>query len=184
MSSKEKFIQHLRTARTQQLKWLNQIKLIVSGVTTEKDAIPVNQTDSAFSQWLYNEAMVFSTASAKTVVDDMVDLHTQCYDTYLKIYNTLFSSQKAGLMGMFGSKKASASELTLAQNYYGELVKISDQLINRLRSFESLMLATPEAKFAELIIETPEAEANVPAEAAVAAGAKQKIYFRGRLIEG
>jgi hypothetical protein len=185
MSSKENYIQGIRTARTQQLKWLNQIKLMVSGVSMEKDAIPVNQTDSAFSQWLYNDAMVFSTSNAKTIIDEMGDLHTRCYDIYLRIYGTLFGAQKGGLMGMFTHKKAGASDLMLAQNYYAELVTASDQLVNRLRAFESLMLATPESKFDELIIAPSPAPQMAAAEAAASdSGAKQKIYFRGRLIEG
>ena len=184
MSSKEKVVQEIRSARTQQLKWLNQIKLMVSGLLHEKDALPVNQSDSAFGKWLFNDAMIFSTSHAKSVVDEMVELHTKCYDIYLKIYATLFTASKGGLMGMFGSKKAGANDLALAQSYYEQLVAVSDKLVNRLRAFESLMLATPETKFEELIIpEQAETDAH-PAETGDSADIKHKIYFRGRLIEG
>lgn len=183
MSAKEKFIQNMRTARTQQLKWLNQVKLMVSGVMHEKDAIPVNQTDSEFSRWLYEEAMIFSTSNAKGVVDEMVDLHTKCYDIYLNIYGILFGSEKGGFMGMFGSKKASRNDLMLAQNNYNQLVTLSDQLLGRVRAFESMMMATAESKFDEMIFEKetePVASVSEPAHAE----GKQKIYFRGQLIEG
>ena len=183
MSSKEKYIHSIRTARTYQVKWANQIKLMVSGVTVEKDTIPIDQTDSEFSKWLYDEAMIFSTSNAKNVIDEMIDLHGRCYDIYLKIYGTLFSGQKNGIMAMFGSKKASPNDLKLAQNYYEDLMKTSDQLLGRLRSFESIMLSLPETKFDEMIM-TP--SADEPAELSAASGEakpKQKIYFRGRVIE-
>jgi len=185
MSSKEQFIQDIRTARTHQVKWINQIKLIVSGVLHEKDAVPVNQNDSDFSRWLYDEAMIFSTSNAKNVIDEMVDLHTKCYDVYLKIYGILFAGQKSGIMAMFGSRKAGSSDLKLAQNYYEELLTVSDQLLSRLRSFESQMLATPDAKFEELIIKSvPETPAPSPEKEQSSTGPKQKMYFRGQLIEG
>jgi len=186
MASKNSFIQHIREARTEQIKWLNQIKLIVSGVMSAKEAVPVNQTECGFSRWLYGDAMIFSTSNAKTVIDEMAELHTQCYDVYLKIYATLFASQKGGLMAVFGSKKAGSSDLKLAQNYYEELITISDKLIARLRVFESQMLAMPEAKFDELIF-TPEPETLPMPEIAAAKSSdalKHKIYFRGQLIEG
>lgn len=181
MSSKERYIQSIRNARTAHVKWANQIKLMVSGVSVNKDTIPVNQTDSAFSKWLYEEATIFSTSSAKNVIDEMIDLHTKCYDIYLKIYGILYANQKSGLRGMFGSKRASANDLMLAQNYYETLLPISDRLLNRLRSFESQMLATTEAKFDEMIIPPKLAEA-LTAEAEETKP-KQKIYFRGRVIE-
>jgi len=184
MSSKEKYIQHIRTARTDQHKWINQIKLMVSGVTLDKDAVPVNQSDSDFSRWLFKEAMIFSTSNAKNIIDEMIELHTKCYDIYLKIYGTLFAGKTGGFMSVFGAKKASASDLKLAQNYYEELLPASDQLLSKLRSFESLMLATQEAKFDELLVEQVMADEASEHEASEHPAAKQKLYFRGQLIEG
>lgn len=185
MSSKNKFINGMRQARTQQLKWLSHVKLIVSGVIDEKKAVPVNQAECGFSEWLYGDAMALTTANTTRVIDEMADLHTQCYDIYLKIYSTLFASQKGGLMGVFGGKRAGASDLKLAQNYYEELVGVSDKLIARLRVFESQLLAMPEQKFDELIFEPePEAVPEVPTAIKSADAVKNKIYFRGRLIEG
>jgi len=183
MSSKEKYIHSVRTARTQQVKWANQVKLMVSGVSLEKDAIPLDQTESEFSKWLYGEAMIFATSNAKNVIDEMIELHGRCYDIYLKIYGTLFAGQKNGIMGIFGSKKASPNDLKLAQNYYEDMMKTSDQLLGRLRSFESIMLSLPETKFDEMIMTPSPEDLAQLSEAAAAAKPKQKLYFRGRVIE-
>lgn len=82
---------------------------------------------------------------------------------------------------MFGSKKASASDLKLAQNSYEELLNASDALLKRLRAFESVMLATPQTKFDELMVASE--PMTVAAETAAPAP-EQKLYFRGELIEG
>ncbi|MEJ2501497.1 MAG: hypothetical protein P8Y65_10355, partial [Campylobacterales bacterium] len=175
MSSKEKYIQHIRGARTHQHKWINQIKLMVSGVTLDKEAVPVNQSDSDFSRWLYSDAMAFSTSNAKNIIDEMIELHTKCYDIYLKIYGTLFAGKTGGIMAVFGPKKASASELKLAQNYYEELLPASDRLLSKLRTFESLMLATQESKFDELLVEQEREDAAPEQEAPEHPAAKQKL---------
>ena len=182
MSSKEKYISTTRTARTYQVKWVNQIKLMVSGVTIDKDTLSLDPTESDFGKWLYDEAMIFSTTSAKNVIEEMLDLHASCYDIYLKIYGTLFSGQKSGIMAMFGTKKASANDLKLAQNYYEELLKVSDHLLSRLRTFESIMLSLPETKYDELIMAPEIVEKVSPAESAETKQ-KHKLYFRGQLIE-
>lgn len=181
MAAKESYITSIRNARTHQVKWVNQIKLMVSGVGVDKEKIPVSQTESDFGKWLFEEAMIFSTTNARGIIDEMSDLHTQCYDIYLKIYGALFANQKSGFMGMFGSKKASANDLQLAQNYYEELLGVSDKLLSTLRRFESMMLAMPESKYDE-IITVP--EPALTAQAEVESRPKQKIYFRGRVIEG
>lgn len=181
MTVKETFIQSTREARTHHVKWVNRIKLLVSGMQSETKSIPLDQTNSEFSRWLYREAMIFSTASASHIIDEMVELHSHCYDIYLRIYNTLLSPRKGGFIGVFGgSKHASHSDLMLAQHHYAELIAISDHLLARLRAFESHMLATAEAKFDELVIETPAETVESPKSDDI----KNKIYFRGRLIEG
>lgn len=187
MAVKDTYIQDIRTARMQQLKWTNQIKLMVSGVLSQKDALPLNQSDCPFGKWLYEKAMIFTTVGSREIVDEMITLHTQCYDIYLDIHNILFTAEKGGFIGIFGSKKPSANAVKLAQNEYEKLVAVSDKLIDRIRVFESQMLATPETKFDTLII-VPEPEAaateDVAEKIAPIEKPKEKIYFRGRLIEG
>ncbi|MDX1295283.1 MAG: CZB domain-containing protein [Sulfurimonadaceae bacterium] len=153
MSTKEQFIIKLRKARTQHLKWVNQIKLLVSGFSVDKATIPVNQSESPFGAWLYEEAMVFATSNSKNVLNEIDTLHTSCFEHYFKIFHTLDGKGEKGLLSsILGSKKPSANELMLAQKFYEELVKTSDELINRLRLFESQLLATSETKFEELVL--------------------------------
>lgn len=162
MSSKETFIVHLRKARTHHLKWLNQIKLLVSGIGMDKEAISINQSESLFGVWLYDEAVIFSSTVSKNVLQEIETLHTECFEHYLKIYHMLFNQKSGGLFGsLMGPKKPGASELMLARQFYEELVKASDALIGRLRVFESQLLATSEAKFEELVLNEDEPEGQI-----------------------
>jgi hypothetical protein len=158
MTTKEHFINHLRKARTQHLKWLSQIKLLVSGVAVDKEQIAVNPSEAAFGLWLYDEAMVFSgNAGSSALIEEIESLYLECFDRYFKIYHTLPAKSSGFVSAILGAKKASAAEMTVAQQYYEDLVGTSDGLINRLRRFESQLLATSEAKFAELLL-SPELE--------------------------
>ncbi len=182
MSSKEHYILSIRSARTHQVKWANQIKLMVSGVGLDKDKIPLNQTESAFGIWLFEEAMIFATTNAREIIEEMSGLHTQCYDLYLKIYSVLFANQKKGIMGMIGSKKVSTNDLKLAQNYYDQLIVVSDRLFSALRRFESMMLAVPETKYDDMFT-APIPKEVLQGTADPASKPNTKIYFRGRVIE-
>jgi len=184
MSSKENFISQLHKAGYEHKKWLNSIKVLVSGISVDKDSVPLNEMDTPFGRWLYHDAMVFSTHSSKSVLEDISKLYTECYESYLKIYGVMFAGKSDGfLVGLFSNKKASNSEILLAQRYYEELVIISDKLIKRMRTFENQMYATSNEKFDHLC---PQADAtpvkNTGEETAEVPGKVQR-YYRGSLIE-
>jgi hypothetical protein len=184
MSSKENFISKLHKAGYEHKKWLNSIKVLVSGMSVDKESIPLNEMDTPFGHWLYSDAMVFSTQSSKSVLEDISKLYTECYESYLKIYGVMFAGKNNGfLSGLFSNNKASSSELLLAQKYYEELVVISDNLIKRMRTFENQMYATSSEKFDHLCPEASPAPMQNRGEEADAASEKVQRYYRGTLIE-
>lgn len=181
MSTKEQFIGRLRKARTHHLKWLNQIRLLVSGITADKESIAVNQSESAFGVWFYDEAMAFGNSTSKNVLGEMDKLYGSCFDHYFKIYHTLFSNSSGGFMNaILGPKKPAAGELMMAQKFYEELVVSSDALMGKLRLFESQLLATGEDKFAELMV--PETAEEAPIEKP-SSGSSVKRMYRGQPID-
>lgn len=155
-TTKDTFIVHLRKARAQHLKWLNHIKLMVSGIAVSKEAVALNQSESSFGIWLYDEAMVFGTSSSKNVLEEIAALHTECYEHYLKIYHTLFANRGGGFFKSVFGNKVGENDLLLAQQQYERLVRVSDALVNRLRLFESQMLATTASKFDEMVLSADE----------------------------
>ena len=184
MSTKEQFIVRLRRARAQHLKWLNYVKLMVTGISVDAAQLPVNQSESVFGSWLYEEAMVFSTSNSKNVLSEIDAYHTLCYGHFLKIYHTLNSAKSGGLLqNVFGSRKANDNELILAQKYYEELVAASDAMINRLRLFESQMLATAESKFDELVLTCDEPSAHLNIIQPAAPVSKVQRMYRGQPVD-
>lgn len=180
MSAKAAFIQHFRHARTKHLQWLNQIKLMISGI--EQQGVALNQAESAFGSWLFDQALMLSSGSSKRMIDELIALHTECYDHYIRIYHILH--KEAGLIqGIFGiGKKASSYELQLAQRYYETLIERSDLLLSRTRQLESYLLAAPESEFESMLIETavPAVPETAPTHRSVSKGAN---YYRGQRIE-
>jgi hypothetical protein len=131
--------------------------------------------------WLYDEAMVFAVSSSKNVLEEISALHGECHDHYIEIYHTLYGKSGGFLQGMLGTRKPGTSELMLAQRFYEELVTVSDNLMNRIRLFESQMLAAPETKFDELLFAEEEPEEE-PASAPAATHKVQRMY-RGQPVE-
>jgi len=181
MTSKERFILHFRQARTAHVKWLNQIKLMVTGIHNHHEGIALNQTESEFGRWLFDEGMSLSGTQCKRLFEESLELHTQCYDKYLEIYHVLFTDNKGGLFqGIFGnSKRASKHELKLSQRYYEELVEHSDAMINRLRALEMQLLAMPLEPFELFSIE----KEIVPAVQTVRHETNGPSYYRGQRID-
>jgi len=181
MTTKERFIVHMRQARSQHLKWLNTIRLMVMGIAVDREEVALNPSESPFGLWLYDEAMVFVTSSSKNVLGEIADLHNRCHEHYIKIYHTLYGNNGGFLRNMFGGSRPGSSELILAQRYYEELVADSDALVNRLRLFESQMLAAPDAKFDELVVAAEEPE--TAAAKAPAVSPKVQRMYRGQPVD-
>lgn len=180
MSKKETYIIKLRHSRTEHQRWINQIKLLVSGIDVDVKSIAINETESAFGNWLYSCGMIFSTQNIKKSVYDIEKYFKLCFEDYLKIYGTLIKTGSSGfLSGMFSSSKPSNSDLIIAQQYYEGLIATSDKMLSCLRLFESQLLAMGEQKFEELILHE-----QLPQEQIESASEEKKVFrYRGQVIE-
>jgi hypothetical protein len=187
MATKEVFIQKLKQARNAHISWVNNIKLLVSGIDMDSADIPLSKIDSAFGKWLYNEGMVFSTASTKSTLEEIDGLHSKLHDTYMPIYQIFYQNKSGGMFNnLFGSKhRASQNELLLAQRYYEEIVVLSDKLKSKLRVFESQLLATTDEKFEEFAAyfaaASTTSEPEDDSEAVIHDDGKPR-YYRGQRI--
>ncbi|MFY9142564.1 CZB domain-containing protein [Sulfuricurvum sp.] len=149
MTNKEKSIHNLHQARTSHIRWVNTIKLLVSGIEVSEDSIQVNPTDALFGQWFYDEAMLFSLGTSRMVLEEIEILFLSLHDKYMKIYPIYYSSKKRSLLGglIGGKSKASEHEIELSQRYYEEIVVLSDKLKHKLRILESQLMSLPLEKF-------------------------------------
>ncbi len=174
-SDKDRYIASIRKARAEHNKWLHKIKLMISGLDMNKSAVELNQSESPFGHWLYTEAILLSTLNSKATLLEIEILFNICYSQYHKIYNVLFNSNGGILNSLFGNKKASSSDLIIAQNFYEELVEKSDELLNKIRIYENQVQANGEEKFENLYpneqISPKEVHKN-----------KEERYYRGSLI--
>lgn len=148
MTNKEKCIYNLQQARTSHIRWLNNIKLLISGVQVDEKEMKPVPTESRFGKWFYNEAMHFSQPNCQMSLEEIDELLGQIYDAYTKIYLIYFGSKQGGLKGVFGFKhKVNENEAVLSSHYYEELLKLSDQLKKKLRTFESQLMSLGNEKF-------------------------------------
>ncbi|HFU77637.1 MAG TPA: hypothetical protein ENK68_03945 [Epsilonproteobacteria bacterium] len=186
MSKKDTYITKLRQSRTDHLRWLNQIKLLVSGIQVDVDKIEINASESQFGNWFYTCGMIFSTQNIKKSVYEIENSLTACFEIYLKIYSTLIKTNSSGfLSGMFASSKPSNSDLLIAQQYYQTLIETSDKMLASLRLFESQLLAMNGEKFDELILHTNNDTQKLEQTLEnTAEFEEKKVYrYRGQVIE-
>ncbi len=149
MTNKEKSIHNLHQARTAHIRWVNAIKLLVSGIDVSSDTIELSPTDSLFGKWYYEEAMLFSLGTSRMVLEEIEEVLLSLHDKYMKIYPIYYAQKKKTLIGgLLGAKnKASEHEIELSQRYYEEIIILSDKLKHKLRILESQLMSLGEDKF-------------------------------------
>jgi len=180
MSKKDDYIEQARQARIEHKKWVNQVRLIVSGLEKNRDAIVLNPSESHFGTWLYSKATVYSISNSKLVLSEIEHLFDECYKEYHKIYTLLFKENNNGfLKSFFGVEKVSQSDYKIAEQHYEILLEKSDKLFNKLRVFENQLTATSFEKFDRELQD----EAIVKEKAVQTPKQKEQRYYRGSLIE-
>ncbi len=179
MSKKDNFLELIREVRIEQKKWVNQIRLIVSGLEKNQDAVALNPSESAFGKWFYSKAMAYPITNSQLVLNDIELLFEECYNEYHKIYSLIFTKDSSLLNSLFGAKKASTSDYKIAEQHYEILVETSDKLLNKLRIFENQLKATNFEKFDHALKDEDSAE-KVDIQAPKQ---KEQRYYRGSLIE-
>ena len=148
MNAKEKSLNRLYKARVAHLKWVNTIKLLVSGLKVDKShlTLPIIQ-DSEVGTWYYNEAIQFSQFRSQSVLAEMETLLEAMFNMYAKIYEIYFTEKQSTLKSFLGLKNTTAlnrHEIELAGRYYEDIVKLSDEFKSKLHTLERQMLAMQE----------------------------------------
>ena len=142
MNSKDKNINHLYRARASHIKWMNSVKLLVSGLTIQEKVPSLIIQDSLLGQWFYDEALQFAKFNSQQVLTEIESLIESIYSKYTQIYAIYFGKQSGVIKAIFGvNKSASKHELELASKYYEEILSLSDQLKKKLASLERQLFA-------------------------------------------
>lgn len=147
MSYKQNNIQKLYKARTDHLKWLNNIKFLLSGI---KKDIKLNEPilhESEVGQWFYGNALQFSQFNSQLVLDEMEELLEKMYEIYGNFYTVYQNAGGSKLKSFFGMDKGlNHHEAKLLSEYYDEIVLLSDKFKNKLKVFERQIMALDEIK--------------------------------------
>lgn len=183
MTTKERFIHNLHQARTEHIRWVNSIKLLVSGIEVAENQITLDAISSEFGVWFYKEAMLFTLGTSRMVLEDIEVLFLTLHDKYMKIYPIYYGNKKKPLLGsILGAKsKASEYEIELSHRYYEEIVVLSDKLKHKLRILESQLMSLMDEKFdnAASFIETESVEEFIDLKIPEPANNEESAYFYG-----
>lgn len=179
MSKKDSYLELLKEARIEHKKWINQVKLIVSGLEKSKSTIVLNPSESPFGRWFYAQAMECPITNSDLILSDMELFFHKCYEEYHKIHALLFKDSNGGILeSLFGSTKASLSDYKIASELYETLLENSEKLLRKLRAYENQLIATNSQKFDRAILDDTVSESREQNELQE----KEKRYYRGSLI--
>ncbi len=184
MTPKEYTLHRLYQARTAHVRWVNGIKLLVSGIEVSESSIELSPADSDFGKWFYDEAIRFSLGISQMVLDDIETLFLAMHDRYTKIYPIYYAPKKKAFLGALlgGRTKASDAETEYSLRNYEEIVSLSDKLKHKLRVFESQLQGMGEERFEHVALQstTPEAaEATAPVSKNPTFADSDQSYFYG-----
>ncbi|MDD5360016.1 MAG: hypothetical protein PHI02_07085 [Sulfurovaceae bacterium] len=152
MKTKELYIKYTQQARAEHVKWVNNIKLLISGVNLDEKVIALNPVESSFGKWYYEKAILLSFSNSQMVLFDIEKLFLSIHDVYIKIYPIYYEKNKSIIGSIFGKRaNVSAHETILAEQYYEEIVLISDKLKNKINLLEKILHATSDERFEEFV---------------------------------
>lgn len=147
MDSKQKNIKKLYKARTDHLKWLSNIKFILSGVKNDKKLPKPVLHESDLGKWFYENALQFSQFKSQIVLDEMEELLEKMYEVYTNLYSVYQNVKGSTFQSFFGvEKRLNQHESKLVSEYYEEIVIISDKFKNKLKALERQIMALDETK--------------------------------------
>lgn len=147
MSKKQENIQRLYKARTEHLKWVNNIKFLISGVYSNNALPQPLLQESEVGEWFYSNALQFSQFNSRLVLDEMEKILEDIYDIYANIFSIFNNVKENKIKSLFGIRKGISNyESKQATHYYDEIIKLSDQFKSRLKTFESQLMALDEQK--------------------------------------
>jgi len=178
MTNKEKAIYNLQQARTSHIRWINSVKLLISGIYIDEKTMKPLPTESQFGRWFYEEAMLFTQPSCQMNLEELDSLLNTLYDAYTKIYLIYYGERQGGLKSVFGIRhKANDNEVKLSAHYYEEVLRLSDLLKKKLRTFESQLMSLGEEKFEHIAAFSD----TVPAPVAVENSSDEGYLYGGRM---
>ena len=176
LNSKEKNINRLYKARAGHIRWMNSVKLLVSGLSIqEKIPLPLI-LESYFGKWYYNEALYFAKFNSQQVLSDIEALMESIFNLYTKIYSIYFGEKPSMLQTIFGTKtNVNKNDHILASKYYEEILFLSDQLKKKLAILERQLSALSLEKHEEIKM----FDTDLEEESILSKTTKEKSYRYG-----
>jgi len=151
---KNKVLSQLRAAKEAHVNWVQKAKMLISGFSIDKDAIPVNSTECRFGQWFYSDAQKLNALQNNPLecMENVERLHFELHDIYLKIFKIYYNMKEPGFFAkLFGlKKKVMESDKKIAAVHFAEMEKISTRLIEEINRMERRILAISEKEMEKI----------------------------------
>ncbi len=147
--SKEETLTQLRNAKKAHIRWVQRAKALTEGLPVEKDAIPMESTECLFGQWFYGDGQNLGLLPGMDCFKQIEHKHNELHDIYMKIFKIYFGEMNRSFFSkLFNLKKRiSEAEHDIAVEFYGQLKRVSEELLEQIEKLERRVNAMADAEF-------------------------------------
>lgn len=136
--------------------WVRRAEHLIEGLPVEEKLIPYDATECRFGQWFYDEVMKFKVVpDLSDTLTEIENRHNELHGIYLNIYKIYFvDTRPSWIRNLMTTqrKKVSHPMREIAQQYFKELQRVSDELMKALDLFESKVQVATSEVFRELAL--------------------------------
>ena len=143
--TKKEVLQKIRKAKTGHRRWMSYAKAIQMGLSLDKDAVPLIETDCQFGQWYYGEGQYFSHLDSFKAIEEP---HSILHHKYMQIYKIKKQPLQTGLF--ITKKKALKKREEQLNALLEHMEQISKLLKETLEDFEEDIMQMSEAEIMQL----------------------------------
>jgi hypothetical protein len=149
---KQKVLDNIRAARLGHVKWLDRVRVLVSGGEISENEIPLEATSCDFGHWFYSDGQVLLAIFSAASVKKLEAKHKELHQSYMKIFKIYFDTSSQSFLAKLFNKRKEITERDKvdAHEELAYLEGISEELIAYLNIFEKNLNNIEEKDFEKL----------------------------------
>lgn len=148
---KERYVRNMQQARTSIVRQLHSLKLLVSGLDIDKSHFTPKLTETAFGQWFYSEALLFSSVTSGHCLNNIEKILLEFHTHFTEIYTFYYGKRACVLLELLQIKrKPSAAQKAAAQQLYEKIILLSDRLRKEMDLLAEVLEQVPNETFCQL----------------------------------
>jgi len=144
--TKQEVINQIRQAKMGHKRWVSYAKALHLGIPVDKKAVPMVETECGFGKWYYGDAAIFSDFDSFQAIEQP---HSLLHNQYMQLFKARKQPIKSGLF--VSSKSAAKQKADKLDKMMGQLLQVSEMLLESLKEFENEVKNMSDTEISQLV---------------------------------